>query len=60
MLSADLSELEHGSKFGDAGWELGGEVDLGPDGSIYFVGRKRAGGAESGTTTDVFVIKLAP
>ena len=60
ILSPDLSELVHSSKFGDEGWELGGEVDLGPDGSIYFVGRKRDGGAEAGVTTDVFVVRLLP
>jgi hypothetical protein len=60
ILSADLRELIHSTKFGNVGWELGGEVDIGPDGSIYLIGRKRSGGAEAGPTQDVFVVKLRP
>ena len=60
MLSPDLSELVTSSKFGNVGWELGGEVSVGPDGSIYLIGRKRTGSSEAGPTQDVFVIKLRP
>jgi hypothetical protein len=60
ILSADLSELDHSTKFGNAGWELGGEVGIGADGSIYLLGRKRRGEEDAGSTQDVFVIKLRP
>jgi hypothetical protein len=60
ILSADLSAVEHSSKFGDAGWELGAEVVIGPEGAIYALGRHRTGLEESGATTDIFVLKVQP
>jgi hypothetical protein len=60
ILSPDLSQLVHSSRFGNPGWELGGEVAVGPDGFIYAIGRTRAGGQEAGPSQDVFVLKVKP
>ena len=57
ILSPDLSQLLHSSKFGNAGWELGGEVAIGRDGFIYAIGRTRTGEQEAGASQDIFVLK---
>ncbi len=60
ILSADLTRLDHSSMFGDAGWELGAEVAIGPDGDIYALGRHRTGLQASGASTQIFVLRVRP